>query len=104
MSMMTNREELHDILVEILGSSHVYFNPPEGLKLKYPAIVYHRNKISHKCADDVPYIKMVSYTVTVIDDDPDSEIVEKISELPSCEHSTNFTLDGMNHDVFIINI
>lgn len=104
MSMMIDRENLHDVLVKILGSPHVYFNPPEGLNLKYPAIVYHRNKISHKCADDVPYIKSVSYTVTVIDDDPDSEIVDKMSELPSCEHSTNFTSDGMNHDVFIINI
>lgn len=104
MSMMTDREDLHDILVEILGSSNVYFNPPEGLKIKYPAIVYHRNKISHKCADDVSYIKTVSYTVTVIDDDPDSEIVDKMSEYFNCEHSTNFTSDGMNHDVFIINI
>ena len=103
MQIQSNRESLHDLLVELLGSPNVYFDPPENLKMKYPAIVYHRNKISHKCADDVPYIKTVSYTVTVIDDDPDSEIVEKISELPSCEHSTNFTLDGMNHDVFIIN-
>ena len=77
MPMMTNREDLHDILVEILGSSHVYFNPPEGLKLKYPAIVYHRNKISHKCADDVPYIKTVSYTVTVIDDDQIVRLLKK---------------------------
>ena len=102
MPMMTKREKLHDILVEILGSSHVYFNPPEGLKLKYPAIVYHRNKISHKCADDVPYIKTVSYTVTVIDDDPDSEIVQRMAKFKMSRFNRHYVVNGLNHDTFTI--
>ena len=103
MQIQSNRESLHDLLVELLGSPNVYFDPPENLKMKYPAIVYNRNNIKNTFADDKPYKQNCSYIITIIDEDPDSEIVEKISELPSCEHSTNFTLDGMNHDVFIIN-
>lgn len=100
----TNRDELHDMLVDVLGSSNVYFNPPETLKLKYPAIVYNRKNIKNTHADDIPYIQDVSYQVTVIDKDPESEIVAKLSELPQTSYVNNFTSSGMNHDVFIINL
>ena len=104
MTTPTNRDELHDMLVEILGSSNVYFNPPESLQLKYPAIVYHRNSIKNTHADDIPYFQTVSYQVTVIDKDPESETVTKLSMLPLVNHVNNFTSSGMNHDVFIINL
>ena len=103
METQTIREELHDILVEVLGSSHVYYDPPENLKMKYPAIVYHRNNIKNTFADDIPYKQTRSYSVTVIDEDPDSEIVDKLSLIPMCNHEQHFTSNGMNHDVFIIN-
>ena len=39
---MKTRYELHEFLCEILGSRNVYFQPPESVKMKYPAIVYER--------------------------------------------------------------
>ena len=41
---MKTRYELHEFLCEILGSRNVYFQPPESVKMKYPAIVYERTE------------------------------------------------------------
>ena len=103
MENQTSREELHDLLVEALGKSNVYFDPPENIKMKYPAIVYHRNNIKNTFADDIPYKQTYSYSVTLIDDDPDSEVLPRIASLPMCTYEQHYTSNGMNHDVFIIN-
>ena len=39
------RLELHRILNDIPGVRGVYYQPPESLKLKYPAIIYSRSRI-----------------------------------------------------------
>lgn len=98
----TNKDELDELLVEILGSNNVYYDPPEKIKMKYPAIVYYRNHISNRYAGGIVYNKNYTYTVTLIDEDPDSEIVDKILDLPYCKHNQHYTADGMHHDVFTI--
>ena len=103
MKTQTLREALHDILVAVLGSSHVYYDPPENLKMKYPAIVHNRNNIQNTFSDHIPYKQTRPYSVTAIDEDPDSEIVDKLSLIPMCNYEQHFTSNGMNHDVFIIN-
>ena len=50
--MESRRLKLHERLVEILGTDHVYFQPPENFKLEYPAIVYSRKQISNRFADN----------------------------------------------------
>ena len=40
------------------------------------------------------------YKITVIDEDPDSELVEKALRLPLCSFSTRFTSDNLYHTVF----
>ena len=45
---MKTRLELDEELVKILGSKNVYFQPPESLKLNYPAIVYSLSNISNR--------------------------------------------------------
>lgn len=99
---MDSRLELHEILCDILGSRHVYFQPPSSVKMVYPAIVYSRNSISNDFANDLVYKQSLGYTVTVIDEDPDSDVVEKISRLPMCRFDRHFTSDNLNHDVFTI--
>lgn len=99
---MSNRLKLHELLCEVLGSRQVYFQPPESVKMKYPAIVYSRNSIGNEHANDGVYIQSPSYAVTVIDKNPDSEIVEKISRLPMCRFDRHFTADNLNHDTFTI--
>lgn len=99
---MHDRLDLHEELCKILGSRNVYFQPPVSVSMKYPAIVYERDNIRNSHADDGVYKQSLVYSVTVIDFDPDSEIVEKISKLPKCSFSRHFTSDNLNHDVFTL--
>lgn len=99
---MSNRLKLHELLCEALGSRQVYFQPPESVKMKYPAIVYSRNRIDNEHADDDVYMQSPSYSITVIDKNPDSEIVERVSRLPMCRFDRHFTADNLNHDTFTI--
>lgn len=100
--MINNRLELHELLCQTLGSRNVYFQPPESVKIKYPAIVYSRNRIENISADNVIYKQNVSYTITVIDRDPDSEIVERVSLIPHIAYDRSYVADNLNHDVFRI--
>lgn len=101
---MANRPDLQTMLEELLGSRNVYYQPPASVKMKYPAIVYSRSDIDNRFANDSVYIQSHFYELTVIDDDPDSEIVEKVSKLPACRFNRHFTSDNLNHDVFTIYI
>jgi len=99
---MSSRLELQTLLEELLGSRNVYFQPPESVKMKYPAIVYGLDNIENSFADDVVYSSKKKYLVTVIDDDPDSLIVDKVAALPTCRFNRNFQSDNLNHNVFIL--
>lgn len=100
---MGSRLELQNLLESILGSRNVYYQPPESIKIKYPAIIYSRNNIDNNFADDIVYMQNHTYQIIVIDANPDSEIVDKISELPMCRYNRHYTSDNLNHDVFILN-
>ena len=95
-----SRLELHDKLLKLV--KNVYYQPPTGQKMSYPAIVYSRNNINNTFADDIVYKQDHGYMVTVIDKDPDSSIVDKLSLFPSARFIRHYAADGLNHDVFII--
>lgn len=99
---MGTRLELQAKLEDLLGSRNVYFQPPESIKLQYPAIVYFRSNIENLHANDGVYKQSLAYEVTVIDANPDSELPMKISQLPMCRHSRHFTADNLNHDVYTL--
>lgn len=94
------RLELHALLKSY--SSNVYFQPPANLRMNYPAIVYERDDIDISFAGNMPYRHTKRYQVTVIDRDPDSDIPDKIAQLPLCSFSSHFVTDGLNHDVFAL--
>lgn len=99
---MNTRLELHEKLCEILGSRNVYFQPPESVKMRYPAIRYSRDDIDDIYADDLSYIQSPTYQIIVIDPNPDSEIPMKIKQLPMCTYDRHYAADNLNHDVFTI--
>ena len=99
---MASRLELHEKFCEILGSRNVYFQPPASVQLNYPAIIYFRKDIDNRYADDLVYKQDAAYDVTVIDRNPDSEIVVKISQLPTCRFDRHYNADNLNHDVFTL--
>lgn len=97
---MDRRLKLHQMLVDILGSDHVYFQPPESVKLVYPCIIYQYETANTQFADDFPYAFTKRYQITIIDPDPDSEIPDKVGNLPRCLNDRNFTVDNLNHYTF----
>ena len=99
---MATRVNLQNVLEELLGSRNVYYQPPESLKMNYPAIVYARKTIDNSYANNSVYKQNYAYEITVIDKNPDSEIVNKISKLPTCRFDRHFKSDNLNHDVFTL--
>lgn len=99
---MDRRLELQEILENVLNSRYVYFQPPESVKLRYPCIVYERNNGDSYYANNAPYTFRQSYTLTLIDPDPDSEFIKKLAALPFCRFDRHFASDNLNHDVFNI--
>jgi hypothetical protein len=100
---MASRLELQSKLEEILGSKHVYYQPPENLKMRYPCMVYEQYTAYNPHANDRTYLYMPGYQVTVIDADPDSGLKDRmINSFSMCRWSRHFVSDNLNHDVFIV--
>ena len=75
---MNSRVDLQMQLEAVLGSRNVYFQPPETLKIKYPAIIYELSGIDITKADNSNYLKHRNYLVTLIHSDPDNDLVDKL--------------------------
>lgn len=100
--MARPRVELQTILETVLGSRNVYFQPPESIKLKYPCIVYERAGGHSLHADNTKYRYLKQYTVTYIDEDPDSDIPDRLLMLEKCDLNRVFTSENLNHWSFTI--
>lgn len=99
---MADRPELQALLEEILGSGNVYFDPPNNVKMNYPAIRYHRSRIDNRFANNSVYKQDIRYEVIAIYRDPDSDLPLKISKLPKCAHNQAYVADNLHHDVFTL--
>ena len=99
---MATRLELQSKLEELLGSRNVYYQPPESLKIEYPAIIYTKDKIDVYRAGNRKYITNNRYSITVIDKKADNPVIERILDLPYCSHDRNYKSDNLNHDVLTL--
>lgn len=99
---MGQRLDLQALLEDLLESGNVYFQPPANVVLAYPAIVYQRDDMDLKHANDHPYSVVQRYQLTYIDRNPDSGIPKKLAALPMCVYSRFFVADNLNHDVFTL--
>lgn len=100
--MTQSRRNLQAQLVSILGTNNVYFQPPESIKLNYPAIVYELSRLIYDHADNCVYSVGTAYSVTLIHKDPDNDIFEKLKMLPKTTFDRHFRSDNLNHYVFTI--
>lgn len=101
---MKNREELQEKLEELLGSNQVYYQTPGNINMKYPAIVYKKNDISQKKANNKTYISNTAYLITIISKKPDNNVINKILELPLSSYDRNYIQDNLYHDTIKIYI
>jgi len=105
--MANSRLALHEIFVDILETkgqpiSRVYFQPPPTVRMEYPCIIYKRSDTKDFFSNDRIYLTMKKYSITIVDEDPDSLIPDKVAALPYCDFSTHFTKDNLNHDIYTI--
>ena len=92
---------LSDFQTGLMGLiGHVYFQPPENIKMTYPCIVYNREAMDLKFANNGLYLDKTRYSVTLIDSNPDSPVLANIMKLPLTSFDRHFTSDNLNHDVF----
>lgn len=99
---METRLDLQNKLVELLGSKHVYYQPPESVKIEYPAIVYSKNDIRATRADDSVYLKRTQYEIIVIDKKPDNKVIDELLKLSYCSYDRHYNSDNLNHDVLTL--
>jgi len=99
---MGTRADFQTLLETLLGSRNVYFQPPPTFQMNYPCIVYNLDDIDTLFANNVPYKLEKRYSLTVIDRDPDSLIVDKVASLEKCLFDRHFVNDNLNHYIFII--
>lgn len=105
---MSKRLELDEIFCEIVnitepdGDRHVYFNPPESVKMKYPAIKYKLKTMDALYANDSRYKSMDCYEATLIEKEPDSKLLEKVLALPYCSYDRHYKVDNLNHHTITI--
>lgn len=99
---MASRLKLQEILEGILETKRVYFQPPESMKMQYPAIRYSIPTPRDSYANDTVYKHTNRYEIIVIDEDPESVIAEKVSKLTYCSLDRAYPSDGLNHYVFTL--
>lgn len=99
---MASRLELQSKLEELLGSKNVYYNPPESVKMEYPAIRYSKKKMDIRYANNAIYSKMNCYEIIVISRRPDDPVIDKLMGLPYCSFDRPYIANNLNHDVFTL--
>ena len=99
---MDRRLKLHEVLCTALGSRNVYFQPPASVVMQYPAIRYNLYDVDNVYANNNVYLQHVAYQITVIDRDPDSEVVQRVSKIPGIRFNRYYAADNLNHTVFVI--
>ena len=100
--MARTRVELDRILRATLGSSNVYFDPPESFKLRYPCIVYDLGAHNERKADNSTYIRTKRYNMTYITMDADDPMVDTLEDLEYCHLNRPYASDGLFHYAFDI--
>lgn len=97
---MRTYKDLLRLLRKAVAHNRVYFQPPENLRVDYPAVLFHlsRNVTTH--ASDRRYKDAQEYTVTLITKDPQPDVIDAILDIPYTTLDTTYVSDGMNHFVF----
>ncbi len=100
---MKGRLTIHQGLKTVLGSSNVYFQPPETSKIKYPAIIYNLSDYNHRQADNKNYLNFERYTATYVHKDPDVDLTDEMFKTFSmCRFDRRYVKDNLYHDVYSI--
>lgn len=100
--MARTRLDLHAKLSGIPGVKKAYYRPP-SIRMEYPCIKYDLEGDDPAYADNIPYIDPKRWSVIVIDENPDSEIPERLrSSFQYCSFDRIYEAENLNHFVYTI--
>lgn len=99
--MEKRRLKLHEILKGLIGSENVYFRPPSS-GMDYPCYKYNVVGDAPKHADNQIYQYKYRWTITAIVEDADSDIPQRLLQLPYCSFDREYEADGLNHFVYTL--
>lgn len=92
---MDRRLKLHEMLVEILGTRNVYFQPPPSVKMKYPCIVYNRDGSDVLHADNELYRHKKRYGLTYIDPSSSEAVTDKLERMRYCSFDNKMVVENL---------
>lgn len=99
----TSRVELQEMLETFLGSRNVYFQPPESIRMNYPAIVYDLYRVNQRFASDRQHIGYPGWSITIIDRNKDVDYVSRMLEdFRYCSVERIYVADNLAHYSFIV--
>lgn len=99
---MHSREELSDLLRTLLGNDNVYYQPPESVKMKYPAIRYSKDNYYVRHANDSKYLNGKRWELIVISKSPDDPVIDELLKLEYCGFDRRYIADNLYHDVLTL--
>ena len=102
MDLEQKRLALSEFLCRLSGDACCYYSPPAGLSMTYPCIKYDLADEWALHADNIPYLRQLQWTVTIIDEDPDSKLASIFFNLSKCGFDRKFMADDLNHFVFTL--
>ena len=94
--------EFQQFLTEQLGTGNVYFQPPETVRMSYPAFKYNLAKIDNVNANNSKYLQGKAYTLTYITYDPDDSMVDTIASWRYCVFDRAYAANNLNYFVYTI--
>lgn len=102
--MTQMRSTLQTILEEIQTTAnetpHVYFEPPETVKMSYPCFVYHFTGYNSVNANDDDYLKSEEYAVRYITKKADPPIPKAVAALPHVTYDRHYVAENLHHFMF----
>lgn len=106
--MEASRRVIQDILSGVMEECgeepHVYFQPPESIKLVYPCIIYHISNIDTLYSSNLPYAHFISFETKYISKDSTSKVPNRLLKLPRSRFNTYYTAEKLHHYSYTISI
>lgn len=99
---MRKWKQLYPMLDAVSDEVTVYYQPPEEIKLDYPAILFEKTGGEYSFANNKVNSKAAKFKVTVIYKDPNFEYEESMSHIRYCSPDTSFRTEGLYHDVYTV--
>ena len=99
---MSRREEFQEKLSSIPGVRKAYYNAPTNIRMEYPCIRYSIASKKVKFACNGRFVIRDRYTLTLIDRNPESPILQALEEIPYYSFDRMYSADGLHHFVCTI--